>query len=145
MIRRPPRSTRTDTLFPYTTLFRSALELAGDHRDHRAVPGVVGVAELGRVAVPEHGEVRLGELVLGRQVHPDLEQLERVRPLGVEQGEHLRVDDALAGCQPLRVAPSEAGRGAERVGGVDQALARSEEHTSELQSLMRNSYAFFCL
>src|SRR3546814_2576202 len=103
MIRRPPRSTRTDTLFPYTTLFRSALELAGDHRDHRAVPGVVGVAELGRVAVPEHGEVRLGELVLGRQVHPDLEQLERVRPL------------------------------------------RSEEHTSELQSLMRISYAVFCL
>ena len=63
------------------------------------------------------------ELVLGRQVEPDLEQLERVRLLGVEQREHLRVDDAAAGGEPLHVAPPEAGRGAERVGVVDEALA----------------------
>src|SRR3546814_9254238 len=66
MIRRPPRSTRTDTLFPYTTLFRS---VRGDHRDRRDPP-----------------------------------RAPRVR-----------------------------------------AGVRSEEHTSELQSLMRKSYAVFCL
>src|SRR3546814_3466263 len=71
MIRRPPRSTRTDTLFPYTTLFRS----------------------------------------------PD-RTLPRARP-GRRRGQHLCV-------------------------GGGQPLDRSEEHTSELQSLMRISYAVFC-
>src|SRR3546814_3934464 len=82
MIRRPPRSTRTDTLFPYTTLFRSA---------------------------------RAGNLGLGH------------------------------------VAGRHAVAGVGRVGIVDDAVPvvrgrqRSEEHTSELQSLMRISYAVFCL
>ena len=65
------------------------------------------LAQPGDVAVPEHREVRLDELVLGRQVQPDLEQLERVRLLGVEQREHLRVDDAAAGGEPLHVAAPE--------------------------------------
>src|SRR3546814_8431591 len=78
MIRRPPRSTRTDTLFPYTTLFRSAEE------HHRAVlPGR---------RAPGHSRQQ-------------------------------------AGARRLRRDPAE----------------RSEEHTSELQSLMRISYAVFCL
>src|SRR3546814_5450430 len=78
-IRRPPRSTRTDTLFPYTTLFRSGgLAAAGD-------------------GLPLAGQ-RAGDAALGH------------------------------------------GRG----GGRDRAR-RSEEHTSELQSLMRISYAVFCL
>src|SRR3546814_4431423 len=77
MIRRPPRSTRTDTLFPYTTLFRSA----GDLR-----------ALLSRAG-----------------------------------------SRAVQGLLPVRLRP-----GFERSG-------RSEEHTSELQSLMRISYAVFCL
>src|SRR3546814_8452083 len=76
MIRRPPRSTRTDTLFPYTTLFRSQHRRAGAQR------------LAGRTAYPA-----------GDADHPG------------------------------------AGRG----------FARSEEHTSELQSLMRISYAVFCL
>src|SRR3546814_1328845 len=80
MIRRPPRSTRTDTLFPYTTLFRS--DIAG-----RANPGAAG----------------------GGSGH-------RPRCAG-------RYDD----------------------GGGAAVSARSEEHTSELQSLMRISYAVFCL
>src|SRR3546814_16094180 len=75
MIRRPPRSTRTDTLFPYTTLFRSPVAAAG---------GAAG----------RHG-LRRG-----------------------------------------RAGLAHAGR---------RAHHRSEEHTSELQSLMRNSYAVFCL
>src|SRR3546814_2914610 len=92
MIRRPPRSTRTDTLFPYTTLFRSARRLRrGGHLllQHRPLVGA-GL------------------------VHPE-------RAAGVDQRARLR---------RLR-------------GRLDRR--RSEEHTSELQSLMRISYAVFCL
>src|SRR3546814_7470178 len=95
MIRRPPRSTRTDTLFPYTTLFRSGEE--GDQRDEREDdhhPGPGG----------EEGAV------------------ERRRR---EHGDDSGVDG-------------------ERDPG-EQHRGRSEEHTSELQSLMRISYAVFCL
>src|SRR3546814_8124725 len=91
MIRRPPRSTRTDTLFPYTTLFRSlVLQIAQDLGD------------------PE-------------QADGDSDEAEAVGDLPVPQGEARR-----AGVNV----------------GADQ---RSEEHTSELQSLMRISYAVFCL
>src|SRR3546814_10002743 len=79
MIRRPPRSTRTDTLFPYTTLFRS----------HR------------------------------------LRNVEIVGACLFDQPRQQRIVEP---CPPCR-----------------QILLRSEEHTSELQSLMRNSYAVFCL
>src|SRR3546814_8596785 len=95
MIRRPPRSTRTDTLFPYTTLFRS--------------PGK-------------------RELFLLRPVGLQLVE----RPLQVVR--HLA---ALAGERKAEVVP--CGR---RQQHRDH---RSEEHTSELQSLMRTSYAVFCL
>src|SRR3546814_4703344 len=94
MIRRPPRSTRTDTLFPYTTLFRSLPTI----RSRRA--GVIAARGAGAKARRE---------VLG--------------------GGGCRLPDAVD-CA-LQVA-----------GDVD---ARSEEHTSELQSLMRISYAVFCL
>src|SRR3546814_5043304 len=79
MIRRPPRSTRTNTLFPYTTLFRSV-----------SCPWLAGVCR----AFPEIG--RYG-----------------------------------SGVSPWYI--------------LDLSTERSEEHTSELQSLMRNSYAVFCL
>src|SRR3546814_4799553 len=97
MLRRPPRSTRTDTLFPYTTLFRS---YRGHHR---------GVAAMGAglpVAAERH--VRLRD----PRSRPRL-PVPRARPAGREAA-------------PL-------------------CPARSEEHTSELQSLMRISYAVFCL
>src|SRR3546814_1615565 len=108
MIRRPPRSTRTDTLFPYTTLFRS--------RHRPALPAVRG-----RPAVP-----------------------------GDRQG------DALwPGAGGTAVSPLELGlliavvTIAVLATGIPIAfglgLVRSEEHTSELQSLMRISYAVFCL
>src|SRR3546814_2808013 len=93
MIRLPPRSTRTDTLFPYTTLFRSAgplVAVAG--RGARA--GRAGAAVGLRPALPRHGGGRAGA----------------------------------------------GGPGVRASGGH-----RSEEHTSELQSLMRISYAVFCL
>src|SRR3546814_9709446 len=91
MIRRPPRSTRTDTLFPYTTLFRSI--------------GCQVNLETGRIRAdaPHRGE---------------------------EAGRQVRFVD-------------EAQKGGLRVGVGNHR--RSEEHTSELQSLMRISYAVFCL
>src|SRR3546814_985908 len=97
MIRRPPISTRTDTLFPYTTLFRSA-------RVHREQRGQRALFARGRA--------------LRGQRPPD-------RPA--------------ADLEPLRGQ----GRGPLCRDAVDQR--RSEEHTSELQSLMRISYAVFCL
>src|SRR3546814_2168922 len=92
MIRRPPRSTRTDTLFPYTTLFRSPPA----RTRHRHSP--------------------------------------RLMPRG----------DRDAGC-PLRHAPHRLNAGAGRALSSGKGSHRSEEHTSELQSLMRISYAVFCL
>src|SRR3546814_1852047 len=101
MIRRPPRSTRTDTLFPYTTLFRS-LETLGS---------------LNALAFD-----KTGTLTEGRPRITDI-----VPATGVNDGELMAIAVAV-----------------ERLS--DHPLAvRSEEHTSELQSLMRISYAVFCL
>src|SRR3546814_6906007 len=83
MIRRPPRSTRTDTLFPYTTLFRSPRR---------------------------------------RPVHP-----------------------ALGLSDDVPVPAARGPRGLDRARSFGGWAGRSEEHTSELQSLMRISYAVFCL
>src|SRR3546814_4001340 len=102
MIRRPPRSTRTDTLFPYTTLFRSPFDLADS---------TVGVVDSRRDCTAVAAAVE--------------EESRRPGPLPRRQG-----------CCRL---PQDGARGGEQ-GGI-----RSEEHTSELQSLMRSSYAVFCL
>src|SRR3546814_16177834 len=96
MIRRPPRSTRTDTLFPYTTLFRSvavAFGLEAQRAHHLRMAVVAALA---------HVDVAPGQLQRG---------------VGLDPRQRL-----------------------DRLG-----LVRSEEHTSELQSLMRISYAVFCL
>src|SRR3546814_2572811 len=98
MIRRPPKSTRTDTLFPYTTLFRSPRRHLEEPRPDQPLPG-------------ERAD-RPGR---NRAAFPD-------RP--AER-------DGWPGDR--RACPPVAG------------LQRSEEHTSELQSLMRISYAVFCL
>src|SRR3546814_4262700 len=101
MIRRPPRSTRTDTLFPYTTLFRSVLEDILD----RGGDGI-GIDQHKVVDVLTH-------------------QFEVFQP-------HL-LDRRAIGEQAYVVQHNAPAR------------LRSEEHTSELQSLMRISYAVFCL
>src|SRR3546814_5271661 len=112
MRRRPPRSTRTYTLFPYTTLFRSVAEpvrrIEGGGRRLRHVANAVAADR------PDAGT-----------------KSEDI--LAVEQ--HLTAGDAHA------AAP--VGKGSEADGRL--AGTRSEEHTSELQSLMRISYAVFCL
>src|SRR3546814_15517100 len=100
-VRRPPRSTRTDTLVPYTTLFRSH-HRAGDGRGD-------GGEERGTLAT----DGGIGDLLDLPARHADV------------------VEHAVV----------EIGKLANHRG----ALQRSEEHTSELQSLMRISYAVFCL
>src|SRR3546814_4709369 len=107
MIRRPPRSTRTDTLFPYTTLFRS---VGAGCRD-------VEHAALNAAAQ----EIIRGFGVLARAGGDRREE----RNLVVRIPPHIDV----AHPRPHDLGP----------------VGRSEEHTSELQSLMRSSYAVFCL
>src|SRR3546814_5096376 len=113
MIRQPPRTTRTDTLFPYTTLFRSergALDEEEQHTDHQCVLVLDG-------AQPDaHGKA------------------------GREEGEH--ADDRRDRNHGIR-AVGEQVQVKQR--GLGAQLDRSEEHTSELQSLMRISYAVICL
>src|SRR3546814_7612464 len=113
MIRRPPRSTRTDTLFPYTTLFRSKPVIGKTGRRRRNDPHSRH-RYLGRLQ--SAGVDRWGKRVAGRS------RPERHRKyLGVERcciGRHL---------------------------WFTGSKWRSEEHTSQLQSLMRISYAVFCL
>src|SRR3546814_1139691 len=101
MIRRPPRSTRTDTLFPYTTLFRSCRRLG--YPAPAAYPNEPGMRDDTRDA--RH-----------------------------------RLRAETAGCLSGSREPS---RTDDR--GRPGCPGRSEEHTSELQSLMRISYAVFCL
>src|SRR3546814_9582887 len=118
MIRRPPRSTRTDTLFPYTTLFRS-LEIAGQ-----------SCFPIG------HGHVEAGRILRVETRHHfehdrAVAHIARHRPRLVERAG--KGDDAPARAAAIgRLDPRNAGKG--------RRLAdRSEEHTSELQSLMRTS------
>src|SRR3546814_10774945 len=103
MIRRPPRSTRTDTRFPYTTLFRSSLPSPGYSARDIGVPRPDAISRSGR----KNGHDGLS-LALGW----------RLRASSRRRRERL-ISICIKG--------------------------RSEEHTSELQSLMRISYAVFCL
>src|SRR3546814_4058777 len=113
MIRRPPRSTRTDTLFPYTTLFRSPEE---------TTDGTAAAGAQSRGALSYARRRRRG---------PEERQLRdrQGRDGGSGRRERLRQ----VGHRPLGHATAALPAGA----------ARSEEHTSELQSLMRISYAVF--
>src|SRR3546814_8498799 len=110
MLRRPPGSTRTDTLFPYTTLFRSL-------DDSSAVGELSGELEEGGVRVKVDHRVTVHNPMTDAQPAMD-----HVRLL-VEKG------------MPVPAIVEKCG----------VAQRRSEEHTSELQSLMRISYAVFCL
>src|SRR3546814_1321907 len=103
MVRRPPRSTRTDTLFPYTTLFRSQ-----SFATRRAPPPPAGAAP-GTTTDP---------CPMPDNIH------------------------AIPAAAAQAAPPAIAVRDLVKVYG---AGPRSEEHTSELQSLMRISYAVFCL
>src|SRR3546814_4000337 len=99
MFRRPPRATRTDTLFPYPTLFRSDAKKRRGRR--RAIAGA---------AIPRYAQ------------------------------QHERIWH-----RPRVPRPPRRPRGDLRAAQGGAAALRSEEHTSELQSLMRIAYAVFCL
>src|SRR3546814_10308940 len=102
MIRRPPRSTRTDTLFPYTTLFRSADSGRRTDINHRLAADGTSAGSMGLA----HDDIDLCRAHAADLHAPALGRT----------------------CPPAQ-----------------RKIRRSEEHTSELQSLLRNSYAGFCL
>src|SRR3546814_2882156 len=134
LIRRPPRATRTDTLFPYTTLFRSP-----------ACPG--------RNRPPPGGRDRTG--AAGRHgaagPWPDGAAVRGAAPASTTDCR--RADAAWPPHAPPEASAAPAKprcRGRKAADGRSAAVQssysdRSEEHTSELQSLMRLSYAVFCL
>src|SRR3546814_7615105 len=128
MIRRPPRSTRTDTLFPYTTLFRSWFAQAEPRRFKTGIFDSTMTYSLTGNAL---AATRL-KLALDARFPGDTDGVDR---LFYEFAEtllhHANGEDARA----VVAALAAEGRGEHR----------SEEHTSELQSLMRISYAVFCL
>src|SRR3546814_6210584 len=130
MTRRPPRSTRTYTLFPYTTLFRShGGERRGDGACQRR-PGPGPRHRPGGQLLDPAGRremAAVGRHAAGKTGVPD--------PSGHAQPAVLA---RLVGCRDRRAGASAQPRST----SVDH---RSEEHTSELQSLMRISYAVFCL
>src|SRR3546814_10191191 len=140
MIRRPPRSNRTDTRFPYTTLLRSVNRPSDrvtlDPVD--ALPGEIDIQLLER-ALGLLPTARLIFLRIAidkfRAEHRVFEPRERL-PLGRQ----VRLVDILG--NPLAPALLER---IEPEPALTQYIRRSEEHTSELQSLMRISYAVFCL
>src|SRR3546814_10259648 len=128
MIRRPPRSTRTDTLFPYTTLFRSLCLCP----ERAARPRAVEPDDRG--AGRWRADGRGGHPAL--PLHPDRREAVGVRFLHQQFGHPVAPDGA-----GVRLFVDIAGIGQLRT----TRRPRSEEHTSELQSLMRISYAIFCL
>src|SRR3546814_4796937 len=124
MIRRPPRSTRTDTLFPYTTLFRShGYELVGPHGPEAPV-------------VPAGQDLELGDATRRELDHGLVDDRQLV---AVERASELLRDlDPTPGPRLHHLVEHGQSRA---LGGP---RLRSEAHTSELQSLMRISYAVFC-
>src|SRR3546814_9325817 len=125
MIRRPPRSTRTDTLFPYTTLFRSALP-PDDGGTWLPAASLRGQGGRPACDVPQDADQGVGR--------------------GLGAGLELAFETSRGGVSNdnpgLIIGPNELDH--HRI-PVNQAMVRSEEHTSELQSLMRISSAVTCL
>src|SRR3546814_4338386 len=132
MNRRPPRSTSTDTLFPYTTLFRSGG--AGGIEPFDA--NEFGKAALAAAAGQDDDDVdRLGDQRARDMRYGFKDQLLEPVQRGACRSGMDRADAAgMAGAPRL-----------EQIERFGAAHFRSEEHTSELQSLMRISYAVFCL
>src|SRR3546814_2879491 len=128
MIRVPPRSTRTDTLFPYTTLFRSA----------RRIPFSLPALLLNGALILRHRKVMAYTLALGFLLGALLLYVSIAPALFFDL---YGIDDTF----PLYFAIIALGLGIAAYFNSRLVVHRSEEHTSELQSLMRISYAVFCL
>src|SRR3546814_10461176 len=129
MIRRPPRSTRTDTLFPYTTLFRSAGPNARIYA-LESIRDVTGKVKAAIASAPDALERANA-----------LDDIEKQLVAGCEEGGGYRCRlYCFAGVNTYRLFRTLEIRHVRLV-----YAPRSEEHTSELPSLMRNSYAVFSL
>src|SRR3546814_8849894 len=144
MIRRPPRSTRTDTLFPYTTLFRSLIEPSSSVRS----PSIAEPVQAGQCYlltlklllhclknIAKEGD-KLAHTIRGTDVLRNLARL----VCDTREVLLVRFELILFFCWDCSVF--------EHIPVLQQMefhVQRSEEHTSELQSLMRISYAVFCL
>src|SRR3546814_8699344 len=147
MIPRPPRSTRTDTLFPYTTLFRSrpfifGIDVEGhlrgerERRADRRAEGRVGARQAG-VRIADAGAD--AEAVDRPRGDFQLEAF-AFRVAGIAERAELPERE-----ETLHVGPVDIiDRSAHRQPPVEQRGARSEEHTSDTQSLKRSSYSVFC-
>src|SRR3546814_5271504 len=130
MLRRPPRSTRTDTLFPYTTLFRSITRTAASDRNAPQCAAYIGQSFQGSPHIAAQIAVIMKPL---HQSQPPLYRMsihQRRGKISTQQSRACARHRTVYGTQ--QAARSHPGH-------------RSEEHTSELQSLMRISYAVFCL
>src|SRR3546814_3936295 len=123
MIQPPPISTRTDTLFPYTTLFRSLSTCRS------------AISTSSRVPPP-----------WGRRVNrTPLRVFASIRSNGLFSDEEITSSNPDFLGDPDLLGGSAARAKARMISGTAMDAERSEEHTSELQSLMRISYAVFCL
>src|SRR3546814_2721612 len=125
MIRRPPRSTRTDTLFPYTTLFRSGV-----------APNAAGI--IVEVLLESFAREALGNLARAWLVT----DCEKIGKLSEARRRH---DIAADQVEPDALSPAFDRREPRVRESANRRSRRSEEQTSELQTLMRISYAVFCL
>src|SRR3546814_10324747 len=128
MIRRPPRSTRTDTLFPYTTLFRSTTGTSSSRSCSSSLSSLAGGDRAEAHAV---GVARNDDAIAAGHVHR----------AGME-GAALLAD--LVGGN-IDIGGAEIELPTRRLAGLRGGHRRSEEHTSELQSVMRTTYVVFCL
>src|SRR3546814_10026994 len=129
MSRRPPTSTRTDTLLPYPTLFRSihGAQIGRTRKD--IVARIIWIAT--QTMLPTHCRPGAGH---------ELHQSHRASPAG----DRMAMQMGQPGAFGLHDGGDPALRNPETARGFGD-IGRSEEHTSELQSLMRISYAVFCL
>src|SRR3546814_7996494 len=133
MLRRPPRSTRTDTLFPYTTLFRSdgaslSRRTIGRCEGDRGAASVRGSADAITQGAVDHAGDRPGRCTVRR-------------PFAACAGERMMLRPNIVLGLAAACLAITAHSGAEAKKKKQPVVERSEEHTSELQSLMRNSYA----
>src|SRR3546814_17373260 len=126
MIRRPTRSTRTDTLFPYTSLFRSLQEIVEAARDHVAFLDLGNLAD-GVVELPQGLLARVGQLDLGEgdMVEPDLGRVDD----GTKADDQPAVDKALHALLARRFRPADLQR--ER-GEGDAAVAAQNSAESTI-------------
>src|SRR3546814_5259417 len=148
MIRRPPRSTRTDTLFPYTTLFRSLVENTLNHRtDGRVSCGREVLGKLTLIFTSLKHSLHLAAHLLKESIPVSPHQSRR-HGHGLTHGGSHGIGESFL--ESFKVAFVDLGsylivEKSTRIESIEHFTKRSEAHTSELQSLMRISYAVFCL